>query len=254
MPVPGDIVFVQVLEDARAVVEHVQPRSAVLERRTLAGRTKVIAANVDTLVTVTALAHPAPRLVTLDQLLAFAQLQGIDALVAFTKPDLADPVERDALIALYSGLGYSTLVLNPRANENVDTLRSALAMRRALLCGISGVGKSTIFTALGGMAVAGEVSRFGMGRQTTTSARLFRHRDGFLIDSPGVNEFGLGDIDAGELTAGFREMVEPARACRFSDCSHLEEPDCRVKAAVASGEIAASRYASFRKILLGDAA
>ena len=73
--------------------------------------------------------------------------------------------------------------------------------------------------------------------------------DGFLIDSPGINEFGLGAIDASELTQGFREMHEPARHCRFSDCKHLEEPGCSVKAAVADGHIAATRYSSFRKIL-----
>lgn len=251
MPVPGDVVFVDVLEDDRAVLDRVEARTSTLERRSAAGRTKVIAANVDTLVTVTALANPPPRLVILDQLLAFAQIAGIDALAAFTKPDLVGADER-RLPLLYGALGYPTLVLNPRAGEHVDALREALANRRALLCGISGVGKSTIFRALGGVAVSGEVSRFGIGRQTTTSARLVRRDDGFLIDSPGMNEFGLGELDAQTLTQGFREMIDPAAGCRFTDCRHLQEPDCRVKTAVAAGAIVASRYASYCKILLGE--
>ncbi|HET9029060.1 MAG TPA: ribosome small subunit-dependent GTPase A [Candidatus Aquilonibacter sp.] len=250
MPVPGDVAFVRVLEDDKTVVDRIEPRSFVLERRTAEGRSKIMAANVDTLVTVTALADPPPRLVTLDQLLAFAELENVGAMVVFTKPDLADPPERSHLFRLYAGLGYRTIVVNPKRGENIDELREAIAGKHALLCGVSGVGKSSIFKALGGDASVGEVSRHGLGRQTTTTARLYRLEGGFLIDSPGVNEFGLGKIEPGELVEGFPEMREATGKCRFTDCTHLREPDCAIQAAVAEGRIPESRYASFRKILL----
>ncbi|HEY5340161.1 MAG TPA: ribosome small subunit-dependent GTPase A, partial [Candidatus Aquilonibacter sp.] len=137
-----------------------------------------------------------------------------------------------------------------RAGENVEALRAELGLRHALLCGNSGVGKSSIFLALGGQGNVGAVSRHGMGRQTTSAARLYRLPNGFLIDSPGVNEFGLGKIEPGELVAGFREMREPATGCRFTDCTHLREPGCGVREALAAGRIAASRYASYERILL----
>ena len=248
MPVPGDVVLVRVLEDEKTVVDRIEPRTFHLERRSVDGRAKTIAANVDTLVTVTALADPAPRLVTLDQLLAFAELESIDAFVVLTKPDLSDPAFTRDLAGLYTRLEYRTLVLNPKAGENVDALRESLAGRHALLCGNSGVGKSSIFRALGGEAVVGNVSRHGLGRQTTTAARLYRLPSGFLIDSPGVNEFGLGAITAPELVQGFREMREPATTCRFTDCTHLVEPGCGVQAAVADGRIAPSRYASYKSL------
>lgn len=250
MPVPGDIAYVRILEDEKTVVERLEPRAFALERRTVDGRSKTMAANVDLIVTVTALADPAPRLITLDQLLAFAVLQNVAATVVFTKPDLAESSEREGLADLYESLGYRVIVVNPRAGENVEALRELIHGHHALLCGISGVGKSSIFKALGGDASVGEVSRYGLGRQTTTAARLYRLPDGFLVDSPGVNEFGLGKIEAAELTDAFVEMREPARSCRFTDCTHLHEPDCGVQAAVADGRIAASRYESFRKILL----
>ncbi|MBV8639202.1 MAG: ribosome small subunit-dependent GTPase A [Candidatus Eremiobacteraeota bacterium] len=250
MPVPGDVVFVRVLEDEKTVVDRVEPRGFTLERRTIEGRSKIMAANVDTLVTVTALADPPPRLVTLDQLLAFAELEEIGALVVFTKPDLAAGAVRDELVSLYERLGYQTIVVNPKAGENIDGLRAAIGGRHALLSGISGVGKSSIFKALGGDASVGEVSRYGLGRQTTTAARLYRLADGFLIDSPGVNEFGLGKIEPAELVRAFPELREPATRCRFTDCTHLREPDCGVQAAVAEGTVPESRYASYRKILL----
>ena len=251
MPVPGDVVHVRILEDERTVVDRIDPRSFSLERRTAVGRSKTMAANVDMLVTVTALAEPPPRLVTLDQLLAFAELESVAAAIVFTKPDLAQIDAAEALVATYRDIGYPVIVMNPKRGENVQALRDLLAGHHALLCGISGVGKSTIFRALGGEAAVGEVSRFGLGRQTTTSARLYRLGDGFLIDSPGVNEFGLGAIKPPELADAFCEMREPALRCRFTDCTHLQEPGCAVRASVEAGTIAASRYASYERILEG---
>ncbi len=250
MPVSGDIAFVRVLEDDKVVIERLEPRGSTLQRHAAGGRSKTMAANVDTLVTVTALAEPAPRLITLDQLLAFAQLESITALVILTKPDLTDAVQREEIAALYRGLGYQVVVTNPKSGLGMDELRAAIAGRRALLSGNSGVGKSSIFKALGGTAVVGDVSKFGMGKQTTTTARLYRMGDGFLIDSPGVNEFGLGSIEATQLIIGFPEMLAVAQACRFRDCTHTREPDCAVIAAVAAGKVAESRYASYRKMLL----
>jgi ribosome biogenesis GTPase len=249
MPVPGDVVSVRALEDGAALVERIEPRTFTMERRTAGGRAKTMAANIDMLVIVTALANPPPRLVTLDQLLAFCELQDVTGVLVFTKPDLSDPADWERLVGLYRELGYATIVVNPKAGENVEALRDAIRTHRAMLAGNSGVGKSTIFRALGGEAVIGDVSRFGLGRQTTTTARLYRIGEGFLIDSPGVNEFGLGAIEPHELALGFREMREPARRCRFTDCTHLREPDCAVLAALAQGGIAASRYASYARIL-----
>lgn len=249
MVVPGDVVHVRVLEDGKALLDRVEPRASVLERRTVDGKAKTMAANVDTMVTVTALANPPPRLVTLDQLLAFCEFNELHAVVVLTKPDLAAPQERSGIEALYRSLGYETLVVSPKFGEGMTELRDYLATSHALLCGVSGVGKSSIFRWLGGEAAVGDVSRFGLGRQTTTAARLYRHRDGFLIDSPGVAEFGLGAVTTHELVGGFREFEEPARTCRFNDCTHVHEPDCGVHAAVRDGRVAASRYDSYRRIL-----
>ena len=249
MLAPGDCVDVRVLEDGRALVERVQERAFTLSRRTLDGRTKTMAANVDAIVAVTSLADPPPRLLTLDQLLAFAEFEEIDALVVLTKPDLASESATSELFALYRSLGYEVLIVNPKDGVNIDGLRKALSHRHALLCGVSGVGKSSIFRALGGDAVVGDVSRHGLGRQTTSAARLYRMPEGFLIDSPGVAEFGLGAVTPAELADGFREMPDLAVRCRFSDCTHLQEPDCAVQAAVVDGTIAESRYGSYRRIL-----
>ncbi len=249
MPVPGDIVAARVLEDGHAVVERVEPRTFTLRRHSVGGRSKTMAANVDLLVTVTSLANPAPRAITLDQLLAFAELEKIAAAVVLTKPDLAEQAECENLAAIYRALEYPTIVVNPKKGE-IEPLRELVGGRHAMLAGNSGVGKSTIFRALGGDTSVGEVSRHGMGRQTTSAGRLYRTAEGFLIDSPGINEFGLGSVDARTLAPGFREIPPLAALCRFADCTHLAEPDCAVATAAADGTMAPSRYASYRRMIL----
>jgi len=249
MPVSGDRVQARILDDQTTLIERILPRESRLTRRMARGRSKVMAANVDTLVTVTSLADPPPRLTTLDQLLVYSELEGIAAIVILTKPDRAAPSLRTELASLYESLGYTTLVVNPKTGLNMDALRTSLEGRKAMLAGVSGVGKSSIFRALGGEAIVGELSRAGLGKQTTSTARLYRLPAGFLIDSPGVAEFGLGDASPAEVLQGFPELRERAAVCRFNDCSHLREPGCAVRSAVAAGAVSANRYESYRRIL-----
>lgn len=248
MPVPGDRVEARLLEDGSTLIDRVLPRTSTLTRR-IGERAKIMAANIDTLVTVTSLADPPPRLPTLDQLLVYTELESISAVVIFTKPDRAAPSLRKELSALYESLGYPTLVVNPKTEQNMDALRATLEGRKAMLAGVSGVGKSSIFRALGGHATVGAVSRTGLGKQTTSAARLYRLPSGFLIDSPGVSEFGLGRATPAEVLRGFPELRDLAANCRFSDCTHRTEPGCAVQEAVATGAIAASRHESYRRIL-----
>ena len=244
---PGDLVAVRALEDGRVVVDAVEPRSFALVRRTAGGRTKTMAANVETMAIVVALTDPPPSLAMLDRLIAFGVQHGIAAALILTKADLAGAAAAERIGAVYAPLGIPVLVVQPKTGDGIDALRAYLAGRHALLVGNSGVGKSSIFRALGGIATVGDLSRFGRGRQTTTSARLFAGPDGFLIDSPGIGEFILDPMPAAELPRLFAEMREPATRCRFDDCRHLAEPDCAVREAVAEGRIAASRYASYRE-------
>ncbi len=242
---PGDVVRVRSLDAARVVVEGVEPRTFALVRKTQGGRTKTMAANVDTIAVVVALVDPPPSLQLIDQLIAFAVQHGVEAALFLTKADLAGAAPAEALAHIYRPLGVRTLIVQPRSGLGMDALRAFLAERRALLVGNSGVGKSSIFRALGGVAAVGDLSRFGRGRQTTTSARLFQTGEGFLIDSPGIGEFALDPLPAAGLARLFVEMREPATRCRFSDCRHLVEPGCAVREAVERGTISPSRYASY---------
>ena len=245
---PGDRVETQALDEERVVIGRVEPRSFALVRRTAGGRTKTMAANVETMAIVVALTDPPPSLPLLDRLIAFAVQHGVAAALILTKADLAGPAAAAELTAVYEPLGIPVLVVQPKTGAGIDALQRYLVGRHALLVGNSGVGKSSIFRALGGTATVGDLSRFGRGRQTTSSARLFQTADGFLIDSPGIGEFSLDPMPLEELPELFVELREPATRCRFDDCRHLSEPDCAVREAVAEGRIAASRYASYREL------
>lgn len=247
--VPGDLVYATPLEDERVVVERREPRSFALERETAGGRTKTMAANIDGIAIVAALARPAPHFGMIDELLAFAEVHDIGARLIFTKADLAAELDPDVVATTYRRLGYVTLVANPKAHEGIADIERELAGRRTLLIGQSGVGKSSLFGALGGTADVGDVSKIGRGKQTTTTGRLHRFPDGFLIDSPGVGEFELRGCAPAQIALGFREFAPLLGTCRFGDCIHRGEPGCAILGAVGSGSIADSRYESYRAIL-----
>jgi len=254
MIVPGDRVHASAMDDDRTVIDSTEPRSFALVRHTPGGRTKTMAANIDTVAIVAALVEPALHLAMIDRLVAFATQHEVRSMLLLTKADLAAPGAADATRAIYEAIGTQTLVLQPRDGEGIEDLREAIRGLRALLVGNSGVGKSSIFKALGGIGVVGDLSKFGRGKQTTTSARLYELGGGFLIDSPGIGEFELDPMPAGELAQLFVEFLPFIPACRFGDCRHLQEPNCAVRAALEAGTIAPSRYASYRDIVLGNAA
>jgi ribosome biogenesis GTPase len=243
--VPGDLVLARQVDEEHVLVERREPRTFALERHTAGGRRKTMAANVDGIAIVSALADPPPHLGMIDELLAFAQIEELGARLVLTKPDLAAP----GAAPLYRGLGYVVLVVNPKTGQGIEEFARELAGRRTLLIGQSGVGKSSLFRALGGHAEVGDVSKTGRGRQTTSAGRLHRFEAGFLIDSPGVGEFELHEAGSTLIATGFREFAAYISSCRFSDCTHRDEPGCSVRGAVGAGTIAASRYASYLSIL-----
>ncbi|MDR3299491.1 MAG: ribosome small subunit-dependent GTPase A [Candidatus Accumulibacter sp.] len=247
----GDQVLIVRDNATQGVIDAVLPRRALLYRSN-AFRQKLIAANVSLVIIVVAV-EPSFSEELVTRCLVAAESQDIGALIVLNKCDLADRLaSAEAALAPFSRLGCPILRLSARDNAGADALRPPLAGQSGVLVGQSGMGKSTLINALIPEAKARtrEISQaLDSGKHTTTHATLYRlPENASIIDSPGLQEFGLHHLSLPELEHGFREFRPLRGSCRFRDCRHDREPGCAIRAAVDAGDIAPSRYAAFRAL------
>ncbi|WP_298393667.1 ribosome small subunit-dependent GTPase A [uncultured Azonexus sp.] len=234
----------------QGVIEKILPRRSLLYRSNEI-RQKLIAANVDQLVVVVA-SEPAFSDDLVTRALIAAESEDIEVLIALNKCDLTDRLaEARRQTAVFTALGYRVLELS--ALHHADDLRPHLQGRTSVLVGQSGMGKSTLVNALipEARAATREISQaLDSGKHTTTHATLYHlDADSHLIDSPGLQEFGLGHLGRGEIEYAFREFRPYLGQCRFRDCRHDREPDCALRPAVESGTVDKSRFASYRRLV-----
>jgi len=156
-----------------------------------------------------------------------------------------------APLSTYRDLGVPVIPCSTKTGEGLEELRQAVQGKTAALVGHSGVGKSSILNAIDSrlQLATKTLHRRGTGRHTTSSSTLYDFGDGtYLIDTPGIREFGLWDLDRDSLRDYFPEFDEPAESCRFTDCSHVHEPNCAVKDAVDEGIVRPARYETYVRL------
>ncbi len=249
----GDRVVWQPIGDEQGRVIKVLPRKNVLARPGHNGTLRSVAANLDQVLIVVA-NEPPPDFLLADQYLAVCEQRDIALAFIFNKIDLV-PDRRSMADCLseYAAIGYGFFPVSARTGEGLAELSQALKDRCSLLAGQSGVGKSSLSNALlpDKQLRTRELSeKTGLGRHTTTAATLFRlPQGGNLIDSPGVAVFGLAQISARELAGGYREFPPHSERCQFSDCRHIGDKGCAVRAAVDKGVISKARYLRYLKLL-----
>ncbi len=233
------------------ILEHL-PRTSLLYRSD-EWKQKLIAANATQVVLVVA-TEPGFSDELLSRALVAIEHDRLRAVIVLNKADLAErlPAAREQ-IAPFAALGYP--VLDLCAKQDAGPLLSHLRGQTSVLVGQSGMGKSTLVNALipGASAATREISAaLDSGKHTTTYARLYRlDAETAVIDSPGLQEFGLAHLSFGDIEEGFPEFRPTLGQCRFHDCRHAAEPDCAVKALLASGAIHQRRYDHFRSITAG---
>lgn len=245
----GDRVTVELSELDHGVIATVAPRNTLLYRSD-AFREKLFAANATQAIVVAA-AEPgfSDELVT--RCIVAAEQQHMRAVIVLNKTDLADKAATArAQLAPFRTLGYAVVELS--AKQDAEALRPLLAGQTSVLVGQSGMGKSTLINALlpEAKAATREISEaLDSGKHTTTHTRLYRlDADSALIDSPGMQEFGLSHLTRAELEQGFVEFHPYLDKCRFRDCRHDREPDCALRTAVAAGKISPRRLALFHAL------
>ncbi|MBF0296325.1 MAG: ribosome small subunit-dependent GTPase A [Magnetococcales bacterium] len=252
-PVCGDrVVWRQTGEQSQGVIVEVLPRRSQLQRPGPYRRLLTVVANVDRIVVVGASGTLNPGL--LDRYLAAARKAGIEAMLVINKADLAiDPHGEAELLAPYERMGYPVLRTSVVRCEGLEALEASLTNLTSVFVGESGVGKSSLI----GLWIPDSQARTaevhpgtGQGRHATTTARMYPlPRGGDIIDSPGVREFGLHGVERESLPALFRDMEPLLGSCRFSDCRHLREPGCALRAAAESGAVSPIRLASMLRIM-----
>lgn len=250
-------------DDARAaagvaatgvVVAGLERRSLLARPDSHAGIPKPVAANIDYIAIVIA-PEPEPFPNLIDRYLVAAEATGIAPLLVLNKTDLLTPANQpaiDALLEGYAAIGYRVLRAAAHSQHGLDELQAALRETTGVFVGQSGVGKSSLISALlpGVDIRVGALSQAeAKGRHTTTTARLFHlPGGGDLIDSPGIREFGLGHLSAADIEQGFIEFRPWLGRCRFRDCRHRQEPGCALLTAEAEGRINPARMQSYRII------
>jgi ribosome biogenesis GTPase len=255
----GDRVRWRPTRPGRGVIEEILPRETQLSRRRPGHveAEQVIVANPDQTVYIFAVREPAPRWRMLDRLLVIAENNDLPAIICANKVDLLDDFEFQSValhtFGLYEEIGYPVIFASARTGQGVDRLRELLHDRLSVLCGPSGVGKSSLLNVIQpelGLAVREISQATGKGRHTTVGVRLWPLAEGgYVADTPGLREAGFWDIEPEELSWHFVEMRPFLSDCRFSSCTHMHEPDCAVKAAVQAGIISPLRYDSYRRLL-----
>ncbi len=243
---------VRIVEDQgeTGAIEEVLPRRSKLSRLAPGRRRveQIMIANADYLVVVFAVRNPQPNLQLLDRLLVAAEAGNLVPVICLNKVDLATEADSD-IPGIYEKSGFRVIPTSAETRQGVDELKSTLQNSISAIAGPSGAGKTSLLNAMQpglGLRIRAVNRTTGQGRHTTTY--LAAHRldaGGLVIDSPGIREFSLWDVPPRALPELFPEMRDHLSGCRFHDCTHVHEPDCTLRNALAAGAVSGERYDSY---------
>lgn len=242
-PLVGDNVEIEVLDAKERTGNIVK----ILERKNALIRPAV--ANIDQALVIFAAAKPQPNLNLLNRFLITMEQKGIETIICFNKQDLVQEEELERLREIFTLAGYQVLTASARRKEGIDDIRRVLEGRTTTVAGPSGVGKSSLINLLSpeeDMETGVLSEKIGRGKHTTRHSQLlYIDKDTYIMDTPGFSSLYLTGLGQEELKLYFREFEAYEPFCRFQGCSHIHEPDCGVKTALAEGKISAIRYEDY---------
>ncbi len=255
----GDLVDFQVEKiENQGVIYTIHDRHNFIIRKAtkLSKASHIIAANLDVAILVATLDHPRTSTGFIDRFLVTAEAYHLPAAVIFNKSDLLTDEEKKQvsdLIELYQNLGYFSLDVSAATGYNLQQFSEFINNKISLVSGHSGVGKSALINAIDPVFQlrVGDISAWtNKGKHTTTYAEMLQlSQGGWIVDTPGIKEFGLYDFEKETLAQRFPEMRMRMSFCRFGNCTHIHEPDCAIKEALEKGEIRPFRYQNYLNMM-----
>lgn len=254
----GDWVQIEENKEGTAFITAIEERKNYIIRRAsnLSKQSHIIAANIDCAMLIVTVNYPVTTTIFIDRFLATAEAYRVPVKLVFNKIDRyneEDQAYMEALITLYSTIGYPCLKVCAKHETGLEELQSDLQDRVTLLSGHSGVGKSTLINKLvpGVSLKTGTISEYhNKGMHTTTFSEMIAlPQGGYLIDTPGIKGFGTIEMEGAEIAHYFPDIFRFATECKFNNCTHRHEPGCAVLEAVQAHWISESRYKSYLSIL-----
>ena len=243
------------------VIRKIEDRQNYIVRKStkLSKQSHIIASNIDQAFLIVTLMEPRTSTGFMDRFLVTAEAYHIPCTIIFNKIDLYNDEAKElhkATVELYQKIGYKCLEVSAETGLNIDVVANELKGKKTLLAGHSGVGKSTIINKIQPDLdlKTGSISSYHKkGTHTTTFAEMFElDNGGFIIDTPGIKEFGLIDFDKQEVAERFPEMRAMMHDCKYHNCTHIHEPDCAVLQTLEDGSISRSRYENYLNIFNDD--
>ena len=253
----GDRVEIEIAGNEAMITQLLDRKNYIIRKSVkLSRQIQVIAANLDIAFVIATPVFPKTSLGFIDRFLATAEAYSIPAGIIFNKSDMYDEATQayiETLRELYTGIGYSVFSVSSLNPGTLDEFTSTLQNKVSLFSGHSGVGKSTLInTLIPGINLKTSVvsAQHGKGKHTTTFAEMHElPTGGFIIDTPGIREFGTIDFNRNEVSHFFPEIFKASPGCKYNNCLHYNETECAVLDKLEKGEIALSRYQSYVSIL-----
>tara|TARA_B110000008_G_scaffold61266_1_gene60947 strand:+ start:654 stop:1583 length:930 start_codon:yes stop_codon:yes gene_type:complete len=245
-------------EENLGIIHNILERKNYIVRKSvkLSKQSHILASNIDLLVMVITIKDPITTTSFIDRFLVNAEAYSIETLLVFNKYDLYDKEEQnkiDTLVEIYSNIGYKCLLTSTINNFNISKLKEEVTKKTIMFGGHSGVGKTSLINAIDAsleLKVGDISSQHMQGKHTTTYAELFDlDSNTKLIDTPGIKGFGLVNFKKEEISDFFPEFFREKNKCKFSNCLHLNEPNCQIKEMVKKNIISDSRYENYIQIL-----